>query len=132
MYSLNKHSIIGHLGKDPEVTYSAAGTAVAKFSVATNYRQKDAAGEYQDQTDWHNIVAFKRNAEFAGQYLKKGDKVYVEGPNRTRSWDDKATGQKKYMSELIANELIPLGGAKESTAKPSSGIDKLKDDDIPF
>ena len=87
--SVNKVILIGNLGKDPEVKYTPQGTAVAKFSLATNERYKDKAGEWQDRTEWHNLVAWARTAEIVGEYLKKGRTVYVEGSLRTSSWDDK-------------------------------------------
>ena len=111
--SVNKVILIGNLGKDPEVKYTPSGTAVAKFSLATNERYKDKAGEFQERTEWHNIVAFQRLAEIAGEYLKKGRSVYVEGRIQTHSWDDKQSGQKKYMTEIIANDLVLLGGRGE-------------------
>ena len=111
--SVNKVILIGNLGKDPEVKYTPSGTPVAKFSLATNERFKDKAGEWQDRTEWHNIVAWQRLAEIVGEYVKKGQKVYIEGRIQTRSWDDK-DGQKKYMTEIIANDLVLLGGRGES------------------
>jgi len=95
MKSVNKVILVGHLGKDPEVKYTPQGTPVAKFSIATNERYKDKQGEWQDRTEWHNITAWQRLAEIAGEYLKKGSQVYVEGRLRTDSWDDKVSGQKK-------------------------------------
>ena len=94
-----KSFLIGNLGKDPEVKYTPQGTAVAKFSLATNERFKDKQGEWQDRTEWHNITCWARLAEIAGEYLKKGRTVYIEGRLQTDSWDDKQTGQKKYMTE---------------------------------
>ena len=111
--SVNKVILIGNLGKDPEVKYTPSGTAVAKFSLATNERYKDKAGEWQDRTEWHNIVAWQRLAEIAGEYLKKGRSVYIEGRLQTHSWEDKQSGQKKYMTEVIANDLVLLGGRGE-------------------
>ncbi len=111
--SVNKVILIGNLGKDPEVKYTPNGTAVAKFSLATNERYKDKAGEWQDRTEWHNIVAWQKLAELAGEYLKKGRSVYIEGRIRTHSWDDKQSGQKKYMTEIVANDLVFLGGPRE-------------------
>ncbi|MGH9671465.1 MAG: single-stranded DNA-binding protein [Terriglobales bacterium] len=111
--SVNKVILIGNLGKDPEVKYTPSGTAVAKFSLATNERYKDKAGEWQDRTEWHNIVAWQRLAEIAGEYLKKGRSVYIEGRIQTRSWEDKTSGQKKYMTEIVANDLVLLGGRGE-------------------
>src|SRR5438445_7089451 len=85
--SLNKATLIGNLGKDPEVSYTASGVAVAKFSIATNERWKDAEGNVQERTEWHNIVAWRKLAEICGQYLKKGSKVYLEGKLQTRTAD---------------------------------------------
>jgi single-strand DNA-binding protein len=111
--SVNKVILIGNLGKDPEVKYTPGGMPVAKFSLATNERFKDKEGNWQDRTEWHNIVAFQRTAEIVGEYLKKGGKCYIEGSLRTSSWDDKETGQKKYKTEIIANDLVLLSGRGE-------------------
>ena len=113
--SVNKVVLLGRLGKDPEVKFTPQGTPVAKFSVATNERFKDKSGEWQDRTEWHNVTAWQRTAEIAGEYLKKGSQVYIEGSLRTHSWDDKTSGQKKYMTEIVVNELILLGGRGEGT-----------------
>ncbi len=120
MKSVNKVILIGNLGKDPEVKYTQAGMAVAKFSLATNERYKDKEGQWQDRTEWHNVVAFQRLAEIVGEYLKKGGKVYIEGSLRTSSWDDKETGQKKYKTEIVANDLVLLSGRGEG-APESAG-----------
>jgi len=117
--SVNKVILIGNLGKDPELKYTPSGTPVAKFSLATNERFKDKDGQWQDRTEWHNITAWARTAEIAGEYLKKGGKVYIEGSLRTHSWDDKTTGQKKYMTEIIVNDLVLLGGRGEGVADDS-------------
>jgi single-strand DNA-binding protein len=111
--SLNRVQLIGNLGKDPEIKYTPSGTPVAKLTIATNERFKDKAGEWQDRTEWHNVVLWQRLAEIAGEYLKKGGKVYIEGRLQTRSWDDKTSGQKKYMTEVVASDLILLGGRGE-------------------
>src|SRR5512141_1902027 len=109
--SVNKVILVGNLGKDPEVKYTPQGTAVAKITVATSSSYKDkTSGEWQETTEWHNVVLWQRLAEIAGEYLKKGNKVYIEGRLQTRSWDDKTSGQKKYMTEVVANELVLLGG----------------------
>ena len=112
--SVNKVILLGNLGKDPELKYTPQGTPVAKFSLASNERFKDKDGNWQDRTEWHNITAWARTAEIAGEYLKKGNKVYIEGSLRTHSWDDKQTNQKKYMTEVVANDLVLLGGRGES------------------
>jgi single-strand DNA-binding protein len=119
--SVNKVILIGNLGKDPEVKYTPSGTAMAKFSLATNERYKDKSGEFQERTEWHNIVAWQRLAEIAGEYLKKGRSVYIEGRIQTRSWDDKTSGQKKYMTEIVANDLVLLGGGRGEGAEGSGG-----------
>jgi single-strand DNA-binding protein len=114
--SVNKVILIGNLGKDPEVKYTPQGTPVAKVTLATNERFKDKSGNWQDRTEWHNVVLWQRLAEIAGEYLKKGSKVYIEGRLQTHSWDDKQTNQKKYMTEVIANDLVLLGGRGEAGA----------------
>ena len=107
--SLNKATLIGHAGKDAEVRYTGNGKPVASFTIATNYSIKDASGQFQEKTDWHNIVAWERLAEVCGQYVKKGTRLYVEGPIQTRSWDDK-DGNKRYTTEITAREMILLDG----------------------
>jgi single-strand DNA-binding protein len=119
MKSVNKVILIGNLGKDPEVKYTQAGMPVAKFTLATNDRFKDKEGQWQDRTEWHNITAFQRLAEIVGEYLKKGGKCYIEGSLRTSSWDDKETGQKKYKTEIIANDLVLLSGRGDATVDDS-------------
>jgi len=111
--SLNKVQLIGHLGKDPEIKYTPQGTPVARITIATNERWKDKDGNWQDRTEWHNVVLWQRMAEIAGEYLKKGRQVFIEGRLQTRSWDDKQSGQKKYMTEVVANDMILLGGRGE-------------------
>jgi len=106
--SVNKVILIGNLGKDPEVKYTPSGTPVAKFSIATNERFKNKAGEWQDRTEWHNIVAWDRLAEITGEFLKKSSKVYIEGRLQTSSWEDKTSGAKRYRTEIIAGELVML------------------------
>jgi single-strand DNA-binding protein len=141
--SLNKVTLIGNLGKDPELSYTASGIAVAKFSIATSERWKDDAGNTQERTEWHNIVAWRKLAEICGQYLKKGKKVYIEGKLQTRSWDDKNTGVKRYATEIIADDLIMLdpkgsdsgSGTSAPTAPPlddSFAPPPPTKDDLPF
>ena len=113
MKSVNKVILIGNLGKDPEIKHTQQGKPVATFSLATNERYKDKDGQWQDRTEWHNIVLWERLAEVAGEYLKKGGKVYIEGRIRTESWDDKQTGQKKYITKIIGSDLVLLGGRGE-------------------
>ncbi len=133
--SLNKVLLIGNLGKDPEVSYTASGIAVAKFSIATNERWKDGEGNFQERTEWHNIIAWRKLAEICGQYLKKGSKVYIEGKLQTRSWDDKNTGAKRYATEVIADDLIMLdarGCAMETGNSSAPEEPAGEKDDLPF
>jgi single-strand DNA-binding protein len=108
--SLNKAQVIGNAGKDAEVRYTGTGKAVASFSVATTDSWKDkVSGQMQERTEWHNIVAWDRLAEICGEYVKKGTKVYIEGRIQNRSYDDK-DGNKRYISEIVANDLLLLSG----------------------
>jgi single-strand DNA-binding protein len=139
--SLNKVTLIGNLGKDPELSYTASGIAVAKFSIATGERWKDQDGNVQEKTEWHNIVAWRKLAEICGQYLKKGSKVYLEGKLQTRSWDDKNSGVKRYTTEIVADDLIMLdgkgtgggGSADMNNGAPmSEPAAEPEKDDLPF
>jgi len=150
--SVNKVILIGNLGKDPEVKVTPSGTPVAKFTLATNERYKDKSGQWQDRTEWHNLVAWQRTAEIIGEYVKKGSKIYVEGSLRTSSWDDKNTGEKKYRTEIVVNDLVLLSGrgdgesASRSAGAGGSNFDQrapepepatahsggITDEDIPF
>jgi single-strand DNA-binding protein len=111
--SVNKVTLLGNVGKDPEIRSTPGGTMVATFGLATSDRQKDAQGNWQDRTEWHNLVAFSRTAEIIRDYVKKGSKLYVEGTLRTSNWDDKQSGQKRYKTEIIVNELVLLSGREE-------------------
>ena len=150
---VNKVILVGNLGKDPEVRYSPNGQAVANVTIATSESWKDkTSGEKQERTEWHRIVFFGRLAEIAGEYLKKGAQIYIEGRLQTRKWQDK-DGHDRYTTEIVANEMQMLGsrsgagmpsepamesapaGAPASSgarpgAKASAGADF--DDDIPF
>ncbi len=138
--SLNKVMLIGNLGKDPELRYTTSGTAVATFSLATNEAWRDADGNLQERTEWHNIVAWKKLAEISGEWLKKGKKVYIEGRIQTRSYDDKNTGAKRYITEIVASDMLMLdgkpGGAQESGAATPSAAEETGpgkvEDDLPF
>jgi single-strand DNA-binding protein len=110
---LNKVMLIGRLGKDPELKYTNTGTAVCTFSLATNDTFKNKDGTMTDNTDWHNCVAWAKLAEICGQYLKKGTSVYLEGKQRTRSWDQ--DGVKKYMTETIIERIEFLGNKTENS-----------------
>ncbi|MBL4816127.1 MAG: single-stranded DNA-binding protein [Shewanella sp.] len=105
---VNKVILVGNLGKDPEVRYMPNGNAVANFTVATSESWKDQQGQQQERTEWHNIVMYRRLAEVAGEYLKKGSKVYIEGKLQTSKWQDQATGQDRYKTEINANEMQML------------------------
>lgn len=120
--SVNKVILLGTLGRDPEVKYTPSGTAVAKFSMATNERFKDKEGNWQDRTEWHNIVAWQRTAEIIGEYVKKGDRLYLEGKLQTSSWDDKQTGEKKYRTEIIANDIVLVGGKRDAGSPDEGGF----------
>lgn len=107
--SVNKVILIGNLGKDPEMRYTPAGLAVANFSMATTEVWKDKqTGSNQERTEWHRVSLYQRLAEIAGQYLKKGSKVFIEGRLQTRKWQDKTTGQDRYTTEIVADSLQML------------------------
>lgn len=107
---VNKVILVGNLGRDPEVRSLPSGQPVAQFSVATSRRFKDRDGQRQEQTEWHNVVCFGKQAEIAAQYLTKGKQIFVEGRIQTRSWDDKNTGEKKYRTEIVCENFQMLGG----------------------
>jgi single-strand DNA-binding protein len=157
MASVNKVILIGNLGRDPEVRYMPSGDAVANFSVATTEKWKDKNGEMQEQTEWHRVSFFGRQAEICGEYLRKGSSVYIEGRLQTRKWTDK-DGNERATTEIRGDRMQMLGGrgggggsrempdmdsgaaepapAKATAvaggaAKKSTGFDDL-DDDIPF
>ncbi len=160
MASVNKVILVGNLGRDPETRYMPDGGAVTNFSIATTDTWKDKSGEKQERTEWHRISTFQRLAEIAGEYLKKGSQVYIEGRLQTRKWTDK-DGVEKYTTEIIADRMQMLGsrqgmggdgggsgggdyarsssgGGSSSAAKPApaakGGAAKFEDfeDDIPF
>jgi single-strand DNA-binding protein len=106
---VNKVILVGNLGRDPEVRSLPSGQPVASFSVATSRRFKDRDGQRQEQTEWHNVVCFGKQAEIAAQYLTKGKQIFVEGRIQTRSWDDKNSGEKKYKTEIVCDNFQMLG-----------------------
>ena len=122
--SINKAIVVGNLGRDPEVRALPSGQNVANFSIATTARFKDRSGELQKQTEWHRVVAFGKLADNCQQFLNKGRQVYIEGRLQTSSWDDKETGQKKYKTEIVANELVLLGARGEGTEGGSGGYSR--------
>jgi single-strand DNA-binding protein len=154
MASVNKVIIVGNLGRDPETRYNPEGGAICNISVATTETWKDkASGEKQERTEWHRVVFFNRLAEIAGEYLKKGSQVYVEGALRTRKWQDKE-GKERYTTEIVAERMQMLGsrsgmgdagardrgdedkapvtaGEGKPAKKPAGKFDDM-DDDIPF
>jgi single-strand DNA-binding protein len=114
MRGVNKVILVGNLGKDPEVQYLDNNVSVARFSLATNDSYKDKDGNRVDQTEWHNITAWRGLAKIAEDYLKKGSRIYLEGKIRTRSWDDKQTGDKRYATEIVADNFIMLDRREEN------------------
>jgi single-strand DNA-binding protein len=159
MASVNKVILIGNLGRDPEVRYTPSGSAVCNLRLATTRTWKNReSGERQEETEWHSVVLYDRQAEVAGEYLKKGRSVYIEGRLKTRKWQDK-DGNDRYTTEVVAEEMKMLGGregmgggdegggagyareersapapkpqASRPAAKPATGFDDM-DDDIPF
>ena len=158
--SVNKVTLLGNVGKDPEIRSTPGGVMVASFSIATSDRQKDAQGNWQDKTEWHNLKAFNRTAEIVRDYVKKGAKLYIEGKITTNTWDDKESGQKRYKTEILVNELVLLTGREDgaggaggysrgasSTGGSTASFDQrpagsggdeysqaaeISDDDIPF
>jgi single-strand DNA-binding protein len=156
---INKVILVGNLGADPETRYTASGAAITNIRIATSESWRDKqTGENQERTEWHRVVFFNRLAEIAGEYLRKGSQVYVEGSLRTRKWQDQG-GQDRYTTEIVANEMQMLGGrgddassrsaqggfrdnasapSRKAPAQPAEqspvfqGEDNFTDDDIPF
>lgn len=145
---VNKAIILGTLGQDPDIRYTAGGAAVANISIATNEQWKDKeSGEMQERTEWHRVVFFGRLAEIVGEYLRKGSQVYVEGRIQTRKWQDKE-GKDRYTTEIVASEMQMLGSKsggttasfdqtpqQQQSAPAASSEHKSNDDfddDIPF
>lgn len=149
---VNKVFLLGNVGKDPEIRATAGGMTIATFTLATADRQKGQDGQWADKTEWHNLVCFQRTAEIVRDYVKKGTQLFIEGKIQTRSWDDKESGQKKYRTEILVNELSLLGsgsgkGSSEggnysrsntasysssAPAQPDYADQGITDDDIPF
>lgn len=134
---LNKVTLIGHLGKDPELKYTPNGTAVCNFSLATTESYKGDDGNWVEKTEWHNIVVWRKLAETCSQYLKKGSKIYMEGKITTESYDK--DGSKRYITKIVMNEMIMLdskgsGGSSSSSevVKEPAGSGSGSDDDLPF
>jgi single-strand DNA-binding protein len=151
--SVNKVILLGNVGKDPEIRSTGGGTLVATFGLATSERAKDPQGNWQDRTEWHNIVAYARLAEIIRDYVKKGSKLFIEGRLQTRNWEDKDhPGRKVYRTEIVAGDISLLSGRDDSSGagysrpQSSSNMDQrqpaaqdeysqsaeISDDDIPF
>lgn len=118
MSGVNKVILVGNLGGDPTMRYTPSGTAVANFNIATTERYTNRSGERESRTEWHRVVAWGRLAEICNQYLKKGKQIYVEGRLQTRNWEDQS-GNKRYTTEVIANNMVMLGRAGESGDMPA-------------
>jgi single-strand DNA-binding protein len=156
MASVNKVILIGNLGRDPETRYLPSGDAVTNISIATTEKWPDKGGEQQEHTEWHRVAFFGKTAEIAGEYLKKGSPVYVEGRIRTRKWQDKESGQDRYSTEIVADRMqllgsrggggaeplpreprepatagVSAGGGKAAPRKGGGNFEQM-DDDIPF
>jgi single-strand DNA-binding protein len=114
MNSVNKAIIIGNLGQDPETRVMPSGQTVANLRLATSSKYTDAKGEKIEETEWHNVVCFGKRGDLAAQYLKKGSSVYIEGRIKTRSWDDKTTGEKRYRTEIIADSMTFLSSTQQT------------------
>ena len=141
--TVNKVILVGNLGRDPEIRNLPSGEAIASVALATSNKYKNRNGEMVDETEWHNVTFFGRLAEIAGQYLKKGSSIYVEGRIKTEKYTDK-NGIEKYATKIIAGEMKMLGGkpsgdgghsapakSQAPTARPASNFDDI-DNDIPF
>jgi single-strand DNA-binding protein len=124
MASVNKVIIVGNLGRDPETRYMPEGGAITNISVATTEKWKDKNGEMQEKTEWHRVAFFGKLAEIAGEYLKKGSQVYVEGRLQTRKWQDK-DGADKYMTEIVANQMQMLG-SRQGMGGGDRGADRAE------
>src|SRR5579859_3027293 len=136
MAGVNKVIIVGNLGKDPEMRYTQNGSPVTTFSVAVNRTWKSPEGENREETEWFNVVCWSKLAEIANQYLAKGRQVFIEGRLQTRSWDDPQTGEKKYRTEVIANEMQMLGQRGDAPAGdrgPAADVTENSEfDNMPF
>ena len=150
--SVNRTFLLGHVGKNPEVGTTPGGTLAVNFSLATTDREKDRQGNWSDRTEWHNLVAYGRTAEIVRDYVSKGTQLFIQGKIQTRSWDDKTSGEKKYRTEVLINELVLLSGKSEGggeggysrgggssydqrSSGPSDDLvnsTEITDDDIPF
>ena len=147
--NVNRVILVGRLGKDPELSYLPSGQSVCKFSLATSRRYKDKSGEWKEETEWHNIVAWAKLGELCAQHLKKGRQAYVEGQIRSHSWEDRE-GKKRTAVDIVVDSVVPLGSrGEESAGEPARttapvraaaapdefgepASQEITDDDIPF
>ena len=147
MKSVNKVILLGSVGHDPEVKVTASGIPVGRFSLATNERFKDKSGKLQDRTEWHNVVVWQKLAEIVGEFVSKGSRLYIEGKLQTRSWEDRQSAERKYRTEIVADNLallssrdkgsgaLAVGSSKAEKTKPSApavGGSETSDDELPF
>lgn len=143
--TVNRVILVGRLGKDPEIKYTPSGMAMASFSLATDESRKDAQGNRTSQTEWHNIVLWGKQAEIAGEYLKKGRLIFIEGRLQTRSWEDSSGGGQKHRTEIIGERFVMLGArpdgaegtenARTSAAQPTQPETPARmddEEDLPF
>jgi single-strand DNA-binding protein len=141
--SRNKVILVGNVGKDPEIKYIPSGVPLAKFSLATNERFKDKSGEWQDRTEWHNVVAWQHLAEIVGEFVQKGSKLYIEGKLQSSTWEDRNSGDKKHRTEIVARDIVLLGSPERSDnadrhipeaerESVHAGTGETDDSDIPF
>ena len=141
--STNKVILVGNVGKDPGVKYTPNGVSLAKFSLATNERFKDKSGEWQDRTEWHNVLAWQHLAEIVGEYVQKGSKLYIEGELQSSAWEDLNSGEKKYRTEIIALDIVLLGPpergsdadrhtTEDERESVHAGTAEIDESDIPF
>jgi single-strand DNA-binding protein len=141
--SINKVILLGNVGRDPEVRYTPSGAALAKFSLATNERFKDKSGEWQERTEWHNVIAWQRLAEIVGEYVHKGSRLYIEGKLQSSVWEDRNSAEKKHQIEIVARDIILFNstetgaqtdrdGAEDESQPAHFGAGEISDEDIPF
>ena len=137
---VNKVILVGHLGADPDIRYTPSGQGVCELRLATSESWNDKNGQRQERTEWHNVVAWERLAEIVGEYVAKGSRVYVEGKLQTSSWKDRESGEKKYRAEVVARDLVLLGGGRNNQPETDRrqhreeafDSSEITDSDIPF
>jgi single-strand DNA-binding protein len=132
--SVNSVMLLGRIGNAPDVRSAAGGMVVTTLSIATSESFKDKAGAWQERAEWHNLVAYQRNAELLRDYAKKGDQIHVEGRLRTSSWEDKESGQKRYKTEIVVKDITLLGGKKmggdASTIDGATAVNEYANQDL--